>query len=178
MNLARSGTWPSGAEACSIRNPTLGNGLKLQRSFSRLGETCQPAVSKPYGKEILEQLKLQHFRDAIETRLNLARSGTWPSGAEACSIRNPTLGNGLKLQRSFSRLGETCQPAVSKPYRKEVVELKLELFRDAIETRLVNLARFGTWRLELKLRQFINPTRGNGVRVQRSRSSSQPLARL
>ena len=47
-------------------NPIIGNGLKLQRSFSGLGETCQPAVSKPYRKEVLE-LKLQHFRDLIET---------------------------------------------------------------------------------------------------------------
>ena len=51
------------------------------------------------------------------------------------------------------------------------MELKLELFRDAIESRLVNLARFGPWPLELKLRQFLHPTRGNGLRLQRSRSS-------
>ena len=38
------------------------------------------------------------------------------------------LGNGLKLQRNFSGLGEMCQPAVSKHYRMEVLELKLQDF--------------------------------------------------
>ena len=44
-------------------------------------------------------------------------------------------GSGLKLQRSFAGLAETCQPAVSKPYRKKVVELKLQQFGDPLETR-------------------------------------------
>jgi len=42
----------------------------------------------------------------------------------------------LEACGNLSRLGETCKPAVSKPDRKEVLELKLQHFRDPIEPAL------------------------------------------
>ena len=62
----------------------------------------------------------QHFRD-LETlfppawwTVNLAKIGPGAPGAEAAAVSTGW------SWRSCSGLGETCQPAVSKPYRKEI----------------------------------------------------------
>ena len=66
--------------------------LEACGNLSGLGETCQPAVSKHYRKEMQGDcgLKLQHFRDPIETRwVNLSKFGPWPPGAEAAAVSQP-----------------------------------------------------------------------------------------
>ena len=61
-------------------------------------------------KEIVD-LKLQHFRDHIETRwVNLSKFGPWPPGAEAAAVSQPLqLAASLKLQQSFSGTFWTSQ---------------------------------------------------------------------
>jgi hypothetical protein len=69
------------------------------------------------------ELKLQHRRDPVGTTI---RDPIETSLVQQSLVAK--LGNGLKLQRNFSGLGEMCQPAVSKHYRMEVLELKLQDF--------------------------------------------------
>ena len=96
---------------------------------------------------------MQQFRKTVGNRLGWAKRASQQFRNTIDRLFRRLLAcNGLKLQRSFSGLGESCQPAVSKPYRKEIFELKLQHetlyrnqhFRDAIKTSLVNLAKIGS----------------------------------
>ena len=120
------------------------NLAKFGRNPLAAGWSCSEAFIWGLAKRASQQ-----FRNPIARRLwswscrtleTRAKFGPWPPETEAAAVLQP--------------LATGWSPAVSKPYRKEVLVLKGGF---GFETRLVDLAKFGSGHPELKLKEFRNP---------------------